>query len=602
LGSDHIRRLFFWLSEVLLLECFEVYFDKRLALWPDDTYYYWRIIVSSVGYVLRPLMLYIVLLIMSRNARNKTKTFLYSIPTLITLLTTIFAFFTKWVFWYDEVNQFHGGPLRYIFFFSLIAYFIMIIFQVVGSIKKHNNESFVILGVVSLLIFDMVWSINHQNISIHLELEALCVLIYFMYFLAVFHAKEIEKKDEEIVDSEQRLMKTMLDESIETLAYTIDAKDKYTKGHSFRVAKYSRMIAGLEGRSEDECRKIYIAGLLHDIGKISISGAIINKQGKLTDEEYEKMKTHPDKGALILEKMKSIPYIQNGAKYHHERYDGKGYPSGLKGDEIPDMARIIAVADAYDAMTSYRSYRSTMERNLVKQEIWKGMGTQFDPLYAKIMIALIDADPHYKMREFPDKQDEIIFDDYIKTIVWPSAETKELEGAKEDKTMLTEGLHTLASFIKIDDDWFDPKGGYDISADLSTIRFIGTTLQEAPYVWCAPVIIVYTSDDGEVLGRNYEELAVYMCAGYGWKTGPALREYSDFVREEKFDSWDNWVRCNKEGLEYTVSAHIEGNEVILLIENGLLTMKANVLVPDDYKKKIRIALSGFQCEICTKVQ
>lgn len=591
------RNKFLILTTVLMLEGLESYADHVLSLLTNDSMNTLRVAVSAFGYTVRPMMLYVVLLIMLRDIKWKGKEVILAIPTFITFAISMMAFFTKYVFYYDEYNNFHTGPLRFVFFAILIIYFIAILVVNLIKCRKNKAEGRILFAVIGLLSFDWVLALAYDKIDLHAELEAMSVILYFMYFVSDYHAEKMEEKDKEIIEAEQRLTKMMLDQSIETLAYTIDAKDKYTRGHSSRVAKYSRMIAGLAGKSEEECRQIYLAGLLHDIGKISISGAIINKQGKLTDEEYAKIKTHPEKGALILEKMKSIPFLQNGAKYHHERFDGKGYPAGLKGTEIPDMARIIAVADAYDAMTSYRSYRPTMEQNLVKQEIWKGIGTQFDPLYAKIMISLIDADPNYEMREFSNKQDEIIFDDYAKEIVWPSSQSQEFEGATKTKSMQSEGLNTLAAFIQIEDKWGKIVNGNSVTSEPGKIQFVATTRPEAPYVWCTPLVLVYSSDDGEVLGPNYVELGVFMSAGYGWQAGPSLYEYSFMVREEGFKDWDNWINKNKEGLLYTVHSHMEDNRVVLSIQNGLLTMNAYLAVPDEYKKKVRIAFSGLQSDI-----
>ena len=143
----------------------------------------------------------------------------------------------------------------------------------------------------------------------------------------------------------------------------------------------------------------YMMGLLHDVGKIGIPDAVINKPAKLTEEEFAIIKTHPGMGASILGKIKDRPNLASGARWHYERYDGKGYPDGLKGTEIPEEARIIAVADAYDAMTSCRSYRKAMPQEVVRQEIEKGMGTQFDSEFANIMLAMIDEDTEYQLRE-----------------------------------------------------------------------------------------------------------------------------------------------------------------------------------------------------------
>ena len=185
---------------------------------------------------------------------------------------------------------------------------------------------------------------------------------------------------------------------VEALAAAIDAKDEYTNGHSGRVAEYAREIGRRYGYSEEQLNDIYLMGLLHDVGKIGIPDAVINKPGKLTEEEYDIIKTHPSIGAKILSKTKEMPRMAIGARWHHERYDGKGYPDGIEGYRIPNEARIIAVADAYDAMTSRRSYRDVLSQDVVRSEIERGKVTQFDPVLADIIIKMIDEDKDYNMR------------------------------------------------------------------------------------------------------------------------------------------------------------------------------------------------------------
>ncbi len=194
-------------------------------------------------------------------------------------------------------------------------------------------------------------------------------------------------------------IKTLTTEVMEALAQTIDAKDKYTNGHSFRVAMYSMMIAKELGMSKQQQVDVYYMGLLHDIGKIGIPNAIINKTSKLTDEEYDKIKQHPIYGYEILSQIQSMPELSIGARYHHERIDGKGYPDGLTGDQIPFMAKIIAVADSYDTMTSNRSYRKYLPQEVARSEIQNNIGTQFDPVPAAAMLRLIDADTQYMLHE-----------------------------------------------------------------------------------------------------------------------------------------------------------------------------------------------------------
>lgn len=198
---------------------------------------------------------------------------------------------------------------------------------------------------------------------------------------------------------EQERTEKMFVEVIQALAGTIDAKDKYTNGHSSRVAEYSKKLAASIGLPEKRQKIVYYSALLHDIGKIGIPDSIINKPGKLTPEEYEIIKQHPVIGSQILSSLSSMKEVAVGVRGHHERFDGKGYPDGLKGKDIPLVARIISVADAYDAMTSNRSYRSFMAQKDVRAEIVKNRGIQFDPELADKMLEIIDKDIEYILHE-----------------------------------------------------------------------------------------------------------------------------------------------------------------------------------------------------------
>ncbi|MBO4856996.1 MAG: HD-GYP domain-containing protein [Treponema sp.] len=209
---------------------------------------------------------------------------------------------------------------------------------------------------------------------------------------------QVEARTKEL-EEEKNNSEKLLIEVTQALATTIDAKDKYTSGHSKRVAEYSKKIAILLGKDEKEQQKIYLIALLHDIGKIGVPDWIINKRDNLTDEEYQVVKEHPEIGYEILKNITTMPDLEVGVRWHHERLDGKGYPDGLSEAEIPEFARIISVADAYDAMTSNRSYRKYLPQSVARSEIFKGIGTQFAPEVAEKMIELIDADTEYTMHE-----------------------------------------------------------------------------------------------------------------------------------------------------------------------------------------------------------
>ncbi|MCR5189433.1 MAG: HD-GYP domain-containing protein [Treponema sp.] len=210
--------------------------------------------------------------------------------------------------------------------------------------------------------------------------------------------KQVEERTQEL-EAEKNNSEKLLIEVTQALATTIDAKDKYTSGHSRRVAEYSKKLAFLLGKDEKTQQEIYLTALLHDIGKIGIPDGIINKNGKLTIEEYDIIKKHPTIGYEILKNISTMPNLNIGVRWHHERIDGTGYPDGLIGKDIPEYAKIISVADAYDAMTSNRSYRKFLPQEVVRLELEKGINKQFDEVIAKKMIELIDEDTEYLMHE-----------------------------------------------------------------------------------------------------------------------------------------------------------------------------------------------------------
>ena len=177
--------------------------------------------------------------------------------------------------------------------------------------------------------------------------------------------------------------------TIQALAAAVDAKDSYTQGHSRRVAEYATALAHYMGAGEAEQDLLYTTGTLHDVGKIGVPDAILKKPGRLNDEERQIMETHPILGEVIVRKAPQLADTLPGVRHHHERWDGRGYPDGLAGTAIPRMARFLAVADTYDAMTSDRPYRKGMPQETALNEIYRGAGTQFDPDMAPAFVELM---------------------------------------------------------------------------------------------------------------------------------------------------------------------------------------------------------------------
>ncbi len=209
------------------------------------------------------------------------------------------------------------------------------------------------------------------------------------YVTSALQEKRLERQNKEMEDIKRQIQ--IGNETIFSIANALEARNESTGRHSMRVAEYAVLIAKELGFTEDEQVQIRRTGLLHDIGKIGVPDSILNKQSALTDEEYEMMKKHTIIGGAILKDFTLIPHVDEGAKYHHEHYDGTGYPNGLKGEEIPVNARIIGIADAFDAMTANRVYRKALDMDYVMDELRRASGKQFEPCLVDIMLDLIQS-------------------------------------------------------------------------------------------------------------------------------------------------------------------------------------------------------------------
>lgn len=366
-----------------------------------------------------------------------------------------------------------------------------------------------------------------------------------------------QKKIEEakIYELHANQMKELFIQTADALASAIDAKDRYTHGHSRRVAEYSRQIAIETGRDKEICENVYVAGLLHDVGKIGICDAILTKAGKLTDEEFGAIKQHPNLGNNILSGISISPYLSIGAHYHHERFDGRGYPEGLKGEEIPEIARIIAVADSYDAMTSCRSYRTPLAQQKVREELAKGIGTQFDPEFAKAMIHILDKDTEYKLK------DDDHFDEFLEQYIF-----------EEYKKLCTEGIH--------------------ISDYITRISFSYESLMTQED--CLPTLVLYDSLDGRIYTDRLDQNKM---------------EYTNFCDINFLGDVDKGQLRDYQIIEYANDTNEQPSENMVIIDT--VRQRDHVLVKMYFKEKVReytialrdrsqfvyAAITGKQCKI-----
>ena len=319
----------------------------------------------------------------------KVSDVLFALGTMLLIVSQ----FTGFYYTFDEQNVYHRASG---FAFSYTVPMLIVFLQEFTILQNRRRLDRKLRGSLLLCIalpaaFSIAQLFCYGVSLTNMTMVVMVTVFYVFALLDMSRAMRQARQNEiESYKAAERVKDAMFEQTAEALANAIDAKDPYTHGHSTRVAALSRQIAQEAGLSDKECNQVYFAALLHDVGKIGISDAIINKQGKLTEEEFDQIKRHPILGHQILSSIRQSPALGVGAHYHHERYDGAGYPDGLRGKAIPQTARIIAVADAYDAMTSTRSYRGRLSREKTKRELIEGKGKQFDPAFADIMLQIIE--------------------------------------------------------------------------------------------------------------------------------------------------------------------------------------------------------------------
>lgn len=451
--------------------------------------------------------------------------------------------------------------------FSSLANMLLIFIVVIFKKRGYYTSLAIMLAQIPILI---VGILVRQNLS---SIPGLFGSIFTIVVMTLIYrrSKQIDyfqTIEINYLKQQQKLSQRLFEQTATALVNAIDAKDAYSHGHSMRVAEYSEKIARAMGKSDEECYKIYYTALLHDVGKIGISDAIINKKGKLTDEEYEAIKQHPVLGNQILSSISEYPYLSIGAHFHHERYDGKGYPDKLKGEDIPEIARIIAVADAYDAMTSTRSYRDAIPQQLVREEIVKNAGTQFDPEVANIMQHIIDLDTEYQMKE--------------RTTV------QELSGKSElhcdaYRSEISEGILVIPAMTRIEMDYYSENEEFGRGD--------------------APTIILFDSLDGrvhkdEIAMRelNYFEFGEIRFDGKTECKGARKMKTNVIKKSSSGDAKSHALPMSMNGKKYKVDAVRIKDHALIRIDDGKKTVEITIALPDNTRYTY-IGLTGENCHI-----
>ena len=329
-----------------------------------------------------------------KATRRHAPLILLSLPILLALVIAILSPRYHLIFYYDSAYVIHNGALNYIYYLIAmfyLAYSFFLLYHRRQYIAKATMWTACLLIVFSTggMLLNRRMQVVNFDIFIH---SVACLVMLYVILDSTEMLKILIKKNEQVTE--------ITKQTIESLTSAIEAKDQYTEGHSVRVSEISMELAKMMGMNDEQRQNLYFAAMLHDVGKIGIEMSILNKPGKLTKEEYDTIKKHTLIGETITAKITLIPEIHEAARWHHERWDGKGYPDGLSGKNIPLIARIIQTADACDAMSRSRVYCTAKLPSEIRQEFIDQRGKQFDPYIDDLMISLIEKEhPELKNRK-----------------------------------------------------------------------------------------------------------------------------------------------------------------------------------------------------------
>ena len=480
------------------------------------------------------------------------------IMAMMGMLLIVISQFTGLTF--DETNTYQRAPLFLLCYINPVAGPVIqltVIRQYKSKIRHYIYTSlilFIVVPVIAAIIQVFAYGLSLVNIAI-------VVVAVFMYIYAYLDLNETieraHKLELEGLRERRKNSRKIFDQTSTVFVNAIDARNPDTRGHSLRVAGYAKQLAEAAGKDEDECDRIYYTALMHDVGKLGVPESILNKHGELTEEEEEVLKQQPEMGNHILSGITELPYLVNGARYHMERYDGSGYPDRLKGEQIPEVARIIAVAESYDSLTCKTTVRDPLPQMIVREEFIKGSGSKYDPRYASIMLRLIDEDKGYQMNGSEEGVD----------VAWQNGFT-----CDEYRSNVSYGLEIVRTYTNIS---FKSEPDEGFRED-----------------WSVPSLLLFDSHDARVhdIARNIKDTS-YMEYGEVWFDG---RSVCTSARDMKVRPFENDEQPGQ-GMYIVKMARIRDHARILLITHDS-SYELTVALPDSTRSAY-VALTGEHCSI-----
>ena len=485
------------------------------------------------------------------------------IASFFAMALAIFAHFTGLYYTFDEMNVYHRGP-GFIICYILPVVCPIIQYTVIRQYKKFFSRAIYISLVLYLAVpiaMSIVQIFAYGLSLANMSMVIVSALMYVFTYIDINDTVErIHKTEMESLQAERSSMKRLFDQTALAFVSAAEARDRYAKGHSFRVAEYSRRLARFCGKSEDVCEAAYYTGLLHDVGMVGLPDSIVGKEDTLTAEEHDELKKKPVIGAEILSGITEYPYLSKAARSIKERYDGTGYPDGLKGEEIPELARIVSVAEAYDAMKTKKRTRGALPPAFIREEFIKGAGVQFDPEIAGFMVQMIDADVN---EQKDDENEEAIKIEHELT-------------CNDYRSSVTNGI--------------------EIGETVTRIQFSCTPAENVKEGFSGPAIIMFDAFDGRT-HDNEKAIKVYHYLEYGelWFDGhsinTAARNISVSASEKVHADNDKDGKANYEIVAGKYEDHVE-----IRMSSPARKVDAVIALPDS-TQSVYIGLTGENCHI-----
>lgn len=471
------------------------------------------------------------------------------------LLAVVFSL-TGLYYYVDGANQYHRGQG------FIIAYFIPVVCVIIQySVIWQNRKVFSRLIYTSLTLFIFVpfacgivqafiYGISILNMALVLVSICLYIFTYLDINNTVEHAHRLEMEG---LHKEQESMKRLFDQAATAFITAVEKRDEFSQGHSVRVAEYARKIAENSGKNEEECSQVYYAGLLHDVGMIGLSDEAIQKGQDPEKGDNETIRQIPVVGREILSSITEYPYLSTGAYYSHERYDGKGYPEGLKKEEIPEIARIVAAADKYVSMITRKRYRDARPGFLAREALIRKAGTELDPGFAHALVKIIDRDG------FGDEQEKTL------TV------ERELDCSEYRDSMSC---------------------GIPVEEKITRIRFRCEKMDCGSDEFSAPSIILFDSYDRRVHRdrKDIEELSYYE-HGEIWFNNHSVATFAREIREYPLPPSER-----TEGKNYEIRMGRYRDHIKLVMRSPDNAREVVVALPNS-SDSVYVALTGEHCRL-----